>query len=166
MEQMEENAISFWCKNGDKKAHYTYNWSTTHFQDLHIINNQLLRQPETTWRAKASENKRAEKKDSRRQNKFGKDHRKKSPKFGLCACAKLKYCTFLYQIFKKIYSFGRKSLFSKFEVHLALWQPTIGFNDKISLGTLRVNDCYTVLIRHGSLLTANASFQTSETPHP
>ena len=24
MEQMEENAISFWCKNGDKKAHHAY----------------------------------------------------------------------------------------------------------------------------------------------
>ena len=26
---MKENVISFWCKNGDKKAHYTYNWSRT-----------------------------------------------------------------------------------------------------------------------------------------
>ena len=24
-EQMEENAISYWCKNGVKKAYYTYN---------------------------------------------------------------------------------------------------------------------------------------------
>ena len=49
------------------------------------------------------ENKKAEKNEKQRSEEkkpelFG----KKSPNFGLCACAKVKFCTFLPEIFLKI----------------------------------------------------------------
>ena len=37
-EQMEENAISFWCKNGDKNGPLYLQLMKTHFQALPIIN--------------------------------------------------------------------------------------------------------------------------------
>ena len=42
-EQMEENALSFWCKNGDEKAYFTYRWSRTNFQALTIVNTHFFK---------------------------------------------------------------------------------------------------------------------------
>ena len=70
----------------------------------------VLRCSEKMLRAEGSEDKRAGKKGRKRARKNS-ERITSSPKFGLCACAKLKYCRFLYLIVKKIYLFGNKSLF-------------------------------------------------------
>ena len=100
-----------------------------------LLTHNFLQATKRIWVVEDSENKRAkgmEMKRARKKNRKG-PAKKRSPNFGLCACAKLKYCTFMYPIFREINLFGRKSLFGKFEVHLALWQPKIGYNGKTGI---------------------------------
>ena len=55
----------------------------------------------------------------------------------------IKIFCILYLFLRNIYPFRRKSFFTKFRVHLALWQPKVGLTVKMvffseSLGTFRV----------------------------
>ena len=82
------------------------NWSRCHSP-------QYLRQPERICNVKGNVSKRDEKKERTARKKIEKfigkknnnNTRKRSPNFGLYACTKLKYCTFLYLIFGNL-SFG------------------------------------------------------------
>ena len=57
----------------------------------------FLWQPERILNAKGSEGKKAEKKETgkKKNSERAIAKEKRSPNFGLCACTKLKYCTFL-----------------------------------------------------------------------
>ncbi len=83
-ELIEKNAISFWCKIGAKTGQ-TYR-------------SKLFRPVEGVHRVKDRENKKAEKNERKGARK-----KSESPNFGLCACAKVKYCTFLHGNFIKIF---------------------------------------------------------------
>ena len=67
---------------------------------------------------------------ARKNTGKGQQNKKKNPNFGLCACAKLKYCKFMYLILRKSTLLVENRFVSKFEDYLALWQPKIRFNGK------------------------------------
>ena len=119
----------FWCKNGVKKAHYTYNWSSSHFHFLPLFKPSFFRLTGRIWRVEDNENKRAERKErkkARKNNRKGPAQKKRS-----------KFWLDMHQI-KILYifvpnpqgnlPFCKKSLFIKFKALLVSWQPKIGYN--------------------------------------
>ena len=76
---------------------------------FHCLRSKLFRSKERMYGVEGRENKKAEKNEKQRSKEKNRNcsakkkttKKKTNPNFGLCACAKVKYCTFLHQIFLK-----------------------------------------------------------------
>ena len=85
----------------------------------------LLQLTERIRGVKDKENKRAERKERKRARKKNRKEttKEKNPKFGLCACAKLKKCTFLHLISGKSTFKVGNHFFVKTNANLESLQP-------------------------------------------